>query len=220
MDARRFDALARSLVAPGDRRRVLRGLTLGAAALLAARRSGVATQTNGTIALGEPCQTSAQCQQDFMGSAIVCAGNAIEKDGTLNCCRADGCCVRDADCCGDRLCAPSGDVCAYCALPPFPTRLLGETCGDDAECVPSVVGSVICADNGIAKDGPLSCCFEAGGSCAAGEHGHCCGALRCVEGRCRDSAAAARIARLRRWLLGRAGLPLAGPTAGNGDGSK
>ena len=205
MDGRQFDALVQWLVPRDNRRSVLRGLAGGALALLAGRRPGSASRQTGAIELGQPCQTSEQCKQDFMGSEIICAANDVEKDGALNCCREDGCCVRDVDCCGDRLCAPSGDVCSFCARPPFPTRCPGEPCDEDAECVPSVVGSVVCGDNGIAKDGSKNCCIEAGGSCPAGEHGYCCGELRCVENRCQDSALVADRWGLLCWFLRRSG---------------
>jgi hypothetical protein len=202
MEGRHFDELVRRLAGRDDRRRLLRGAAGATLALLAVRLPAGAAQQTGTIALGEACQRADQCLQDYMGSEIVCADNGVAKDGSSNCCRDDGCCTRDADCCGDRLCAPSGDVCSYCALPPFPSRLLGETCDANEQCVPSVVGPVICADNGIAKDGAKNCCFEAGGACAPGQHHVCCGDLRCVEDRCQDSVTVAETRPLYRGLVG------------------
>jgi hypothetical protein len=40
-------------------------------------------------------------------------------------------------------------------------------------------GPILCADNGIAADGPLNCCLGEGGLC--GGDAHCCGGLLCLD---------------------------------------
>lgn len=79
-----------------------------------------------------------------MRGEAICAENGFTSDGELNCCANDGCCASDADCCGDLRCAPTGDVCAVCRQPPFPTRMLGQACEADADCLASVVCEVGC----------------------------------------------------------------------------
>jgi hypothetical protein len=54
--------------------------------------------------------------------------------------------MSDADCCGTKRCAPTGDVCSGCAEPPFPTRQQGQLCADDSECVFSVTCQIACID--------------------------------------------------------------------------
>lgn len=182
MDGKRFDDLARALSGEASRRRLLGGLAGGmlAAAGVVARGGRLAAQ-EGTTPLGGTCSSVSQCLRDLMGTTI-CGDNGIAEDGALTCCRTSGCCVVDADCCGDLLCAPAPDVCNVCLRPPFATRYVGDSCAETSECVPSVVGSVICGDNGVAADGALTCCQEEGGGCSV--DADCCGAVLCANGFC------------------------------------
>jgi hypothetical protein len=180
MDSRQFDYWARTIAKRRPRRDIVRGLASGVSAWLATRAGGASAQ-EGTVPLGGACTTDSECALDMMGSAI-CADNGIAEDGLLNCCRESGCCGVDADCCGDKLCAPSGEVCNHCATPPFPTQYPGQECTEDAQCVASVVRSVICGSNGIDSDGPLNCCYEHGSFCSRDEL--CCGSLFCLDNYC------------------------------------
>jgi hypothetical protein len=60
---------------------------------------------------------------------------------------------------------------------------LGGACSVSTECSQFQgcydFGPIICADNGIAEDGPLNCCLGAGGLCGA--DAHCCEALLCLD---------------------------------------
>jgi hypothetical protein len=61
---------------------------------------------------------------------------------------------------------------------------LGGQCsglGANSECS-QAGGSVVCSDNGVARDGQFNCCRNAGGACTADFH--CCGGAVCVNGSC------------------------------------
>jgi len=185
MDGKRFDDLTRIWSRGFSRRRAIGPLAasgLGGWLALAGRARAAAQEA--TVSLGGTCTASSQCRNDGMGSAPYCGDNGIVADGPLTCCRESGCCGSDADCCGGRLCAPSGDVCSYCAYPPFPDRFPGDECTSSAQCVASVTGTVICADNGVAEDGPLNCCYDAGSICYDGPDSHCCSGTPCIDGIC------------------------------------
>jgi len=57
----------------------------------------------------------------------------------------------------------------------------GETCTETEQCS-QFGGAQVCADNGIASDGPLNCCRIQAGACA--RPADCCGLLGCVDGFC------------------------------------
>ena len=181
MDSRRFDNFVRAMAAEAPRRRVLRGLLgTAAGALLARGRIGGAAAQDGTLQRGAACTSTAQCSQ--VGGAVVCADNGYADDGALNCCRnAGGACTDvtySADCCSGLYCR--GGVCTDLSvtgeLPP------GSYCTATSECS-QASGPAICADNGIASDGALNCCFGEGVACS-GNHALCCGGLFCVDGLC------------------------------------
>jgi len=60
---------------------------------------------------------------------------------------------------------------------------IGGGCSASGQCIqdPNDL-AVVCADNGIATDGALNCCRNAGGGCGGGAG--CCGALLCINGIC------------------------------------
>ena len=61
---------------------------------------------------------------------------------------------------------------------------LGGQCsglGANSECS-QAGGSVVCSDNGVARDGQFNCCRNAGGACTADFH--CCGGAVCTDGSC------------------------------------
>ncbi len=145
MDDRLIDDLAR-LAARTGRRRLLQGFAL---ALVGLRFQPAQMQARGQdgVALGGVCLTSEECRQQEMQGEAVCADNGFGPAESTHCCAESGCCGSDADCCGARRCAPTGDVCSVCSLPPFPTRYVGEICISDDECVQSVVGKIVCIED-------------------------------------------------------------------------
>lgn len=103
-------------------------------------------ELKGVVVLGGACTVSTECRQGDMQAEAICADNGFTADGALNCCVESGCCISDADCCGDLRCAPTGDVCSVCRMPPFPTRSRDQLCASDDECIPSVVCTVACTN--------------------------------------------------------------------------
>jgi hypothetical protein len=181
MKARYFDDWSRTLGTGRRRRDIVRGVAIGVVFGLVGRRSEVEAQ-QGEVLVGGICTSNEDCFDDLMGSSPVCAENGLSEDGLLTCCRESGCCSSDADCCGIKLCAPSGDVCSYCATPPFPTQYPGQACIDDSECVASVVGTVICGPSPIDASGVTVCCYDVGSFCHSDKL--CCGSLLCLDGQC------------------------------------
>ena len=57
----------------------------------------------------------------------------------------------------------------------------GEPCTSTQECS-QTGGPLVCAENYIAEDGPLTCCRMQAGACT--QNSHCCGMMLCVEGFC------------------------------------
>lgn len=145
MNDRSFDDLAR-LAARQSRRRLLQGCAL---ALVGVRSRLTVAQARGqgAVALGGICATSEECRQEVMQGDAVCNDNGFGPAGSTHCCAESGCCGGDADCCGARRCAPTGDVCSVCSLPPFPTRYPGEICVEDDDCVQSVIGRIVCIED-------------------------------------------------------------------------
>lgn len=69
------------------------------------------------------------------------------------------------------------------ALAQAATVAPGGACLSTDECLQTAGElTIVCGDNGIATDGELNCCRNAGGSCADGTG--CCGSLECVAGVC------------------------------------
>ncbi|HET7092400.1 MAG TPA: hypothetical protein VFI22_02955 [Thermomicrobiales bacterium] len=58
---------------------------------------------------------------------------------------------------------------------------LGAPCATVDQCSQDG-GPVVCADNGLARDGALNCCRNAGGACRS--DAGCCAGLYCVDGAC------------------------------------
>jgi len=137
----------------------------------------------GTAASGLPpgalCTASAECSQS--GGPTVCGGNGVANDGALNCCRAEGgACANAAACCGGLSC--TNGVCSGGAT--GGSLALGATCTAASQCSQQG-GAVVCTDNGIAPDGSLNCCRNAGGACTdANNSAGCCGGLYCLDGVC------------------------------------
>lgn len=146
MDGAMFDRLAR-IVSGVTRRGVLRALIFAATAIRLTPVRIARAELEGVVVLGGECSSAGECRQQDMQAEAICADNGFTADGALNCCVENGCCVSDADCCGDLRCAPTGDVCSVCRMPPFPTRSRGQLCASDDECIPSVICTVACIDD-------------------------------------------------------------------------
>jgi hypothetical protein len=211
MDGQRFDEWTKAFAGltgregVASRRRVVRGLLGGTAALLGlgvVRPAGAQTKLP-----GQQCATTSECSQS--GGPVVCASNGIASDGALNCCReSGGACASGAGCCGDLICADNGiasdgtyNCCRYdggaCSSGSgccgallcvngvcggsSGTLLPGQSCATTSQCSQSG-GPVVCASNGISSDGALNCCRNQGGACTGGAG--CCGILLCVNGVC------------------------------------
>jgi hypothetical protein len=69
---------------------------------------------------------------------------------------------------------------------------LGGFCNGSADCAQQqgcdLAASVVCADNGMAPDGPRNCCLNEGGYCA--DDAHCCAGLVCTGGGAKAAAPA------------------------------
>jgi hypothetical protein len=154
MDGETFDRFTRR-VAHISRRDVARALLFAATALPLTPVRIARAELEGVVVLGGACTASTECRQDVMQAEAICADNGFTADGERNCCVERGCCVGDGDCCGDLRCAPAPDVCNVCLMPPFPTRMIGQVCASDAECVPSVICEATCVDKRcVCRDKP------------------------------------------------------------------
>jgi hypothetical protein len=143
MDCARFDHLAK-LLASRSRRDIIRAcfaLVLGTH-LIPPRTANA--QLEGIVVLGAACSQTSECVQREMQLGAICADNGFAADGPFNCCLEEGCCQTDAQCCGDRRCAPTSDVCRSCRFPPFPTRQVGQLCASDDECMPVAGAEIAC----------------------------------------------------------------------------
>jgi hypothetical protein len=137
--------------------------------------------------LGGQCSAlgaNAECSQAGTptgGVPVICSDNGVARDGAANCCRnAGGVCTADFHCCGAALCTIG--ICGGGGTTGLP---LGSSCSSTAQCS-QVGGSVVCADNGLLRDGALNCCRNTGGACAV--DANCCGADLCVNGVCGGTA--------------------------------
>ena len=148
--------------------------------------NGVCTSAAGALPLGAACTADVECSQ--VGGPVVCADNGLPFDGPRNCCRnAGGACTASTHCCAGLSCG-ANQTCTTGTPPPPPsgTLPLGAACTETSQCAqPGTGGAVVCADNGIATDGALNCCRNAGGACTAGAN--CCAGFLCVAGICSSS---------------------------------
>lgn len=188
MDGRRFDDLARATAVAGSRRQMLRGLVGVVVGGVFGLRRGGGAQGQSLVPLGGQCSAisaDAECDQGgtpIGGVPVVCGDNGISRDGVANCCRnSGGICSADFHCCGASLCV--NGVCSSGGISGLP---LGSSCSASSQCSQSG-GSVVCADNGLIRDGLLNCCRNTGGACAIDDN--CCGSALCVDGVCGGVAA-------------------------------
>jgi hypothetical protein len=172
MDDRRFDGLARSVGRTRSRRSAIGALLATAAAVLGGKR---AAAQQGWVPIGGACYNTGQCIQDGYYISVFCDDNGFGYDGDHNCCRYEGFCQADEECCGASFCyqgqcTTTDDNSYY--------RGQGETCLSDDQCRGDV-GVLYCADNGY---GYSTCCTVYGDRC--GDDSGCCGDLGCFGGTC------------------------------------
>ena len=172
MDGRQFDGLARSLGRSRSRRSAI-GVLLGtAAALVGSKRTGA---QQGWVPIGGACYNTGQCIQDGDEISIFCDHNGFAYDGETNCCRYQGYCRADEECCGTSFCYQG--QCTVEADDGY-YRGPGEACSTDDQCR-AASGALYCADNGF---GYTACCAVYGDRCASDDG--CCGSLGCFGGIC------------------------------------
>ncbi|MDQ3411715.1 MAG: hypothetical protein M3509_06295 [Chloroflexota bacterium] len=142
-------------------------------------RNGACTDLSltGQLPPGSACDSADQCDQT--GGGVDCAFNGEVTRGATNCCRyGGGACTTKAGCCGEADCI--NGVCGG-AAPAAGGLTPGASCTSSSQCGQGG-GTTICADNGIASDGALNCCRNAGGACTNGAG--CCAGLLCTNGTC------------------------------------
>lgn len=147
-------------------------------------RDGVCTDLSvtGDLPPGSYCVNTSQCSQ--ASGPTVCADNGLLEDGARNCCLMEGgyCGTLDARCCSGLICATDGR-CRPVSGSTTPTPSdpnsgevpLGGTCTSSSQCG----GNAICADNGLASDGPLNCCLTEVSTCTSDVD--CCAGLICGD---------------------------------------
>lgn len=143
-------------------------------------RNGTCTDLSatGSLPLGSACDSASQCSQ--AGGGVDCAFNGDLTRGATNCCRyAGGACTLDVGCCGDSRCV--NGFCSGTTTSTGGSLSPGASCTAAAQCS-QTGGYAVCADNGIASDGSLNCCRNAGGACTSGAG--CCAGLLCTNGVC------------------------------------
>lgn len=136
MDPQRFDAFTRTLGSGQSRRRLLKTLTGGAIAVVAAAVGLDRTAAHQLRSVGNSCNTNSDCA----------SGLCVQEGRTRKICH----CVTPADC------PPSTDVChaascsaGACSL----TVLVGAPCDDGDACTTSDV----CQTDGTCAGTPVSC---------------------------------------------------------------
>jgi hypothetical protein len=153
MDADRFDALARSLTAPGSRRRALTGVVSGTLGLFGAWPEEAAAKTCKKI---KNKKKRKKCIAKAKACVPSCAGKLCGDDGCGGSC---GTC-RGGSCQGGACLCPAGqEFCAggLCRLP------LHQACsGSDGECCPEHV----CEETVVNDFRQLFCCTPNDASCA------------------------------------------------------
>jgi hypothetical protein len=172
MDDRQFDGLARSLGRSRSRRSAVGVLLATAAAVLGGKRAGA---QQGWVPIGGACYNTGQCIQDSAYISIFCDDNGFAYDGETNCCRYQGFCQSDEECCGTSFCYQG-----QCTTEVDDNyyRGPGEACSTDDKCR-AASGALFCTDNGF---GYTACCAYEGDRCAI--HDGCCGFLGCFGGYC------------------------------------
>lgn len=171
MDARRFDAMARTITrvlgAVGTRRRWLAAAAGLATIGRGADRAGAACSVN----LGDECTRDAQCCRGICKRPPGGSGKK-PKPGRCACLGQDAACERPSQCCGNLTC--------------FQGRCLGPGGGPTRRCTPSACGDGCCAGTRCVRQPRQSAgqCGRSGGRCAACATGEQCVAGACVNAAC------------------------------------
>jgi hypothetical protein len=178
MDDRQFDRLARVLGHTRSRRSAIGVLLAAAAALFSGKRAGA---QQGWVPIGGACYNTGQCLQDGNFISVFCDDNGFAYDGQYNCCRYEGFCQADEECCGASFCYQG--QCTTTVDDSY-YRGPGEACFSDDQCR-AASSALYCADNGF---GYTACCAAEGDRCVT--HDGCCGYLGCHGGYCGYEAGA------------------------------
>ena len=164
MDGKRFDLLARTVIAAGSRRGALRlliGGAIGAVAGLTGARRAAACR-----GYRDPCTVSDQC---CPGTGLRCRRDACRCPRTKRWCGRTGRCIpkddccRDADCWGGMTCVAgrcacpgAGNFCLECYRCDAEMGCQPDTAQDGKPC-PKTPGGVCCGstccENGCNKEG-------------------------------------------------------------------
>jgi hypothetical protein len=176
MDGRQFDGLARSLGRSRSRRSAIWVLLSTTAVVLGGKR---ASAQQGWVPIGGACYNTGQCIQDGDFISIFCDDNGFDYDGEHNCCRYQGYCQADEECCGTSFCyqgqcTTEADD-SGTAGPDLGQGLpLGAQCSYAAQCEGGGY-YVDCANNGGFVP---ACCLIEGQGCS--DDLDCCGMSSCV----------------------------------------
>src|SRR5918994_3835058 len=149
MDDRQFDGLARSLGRSRSRRSAIGVLLSTAAAVLGGKRAGA---QQGWVPIGGACYNTGQCIQDGDYISVFCDNNGFAYDGDTNCCRYQGYCQADEECCGTSFCyqgqcTTEADDSGYAGPDPGQGLPLGAQCSYAGQCEGGGY-YVDCANNG------------------------------------------------------------------------
>ncbi len=166
MDGRQFDGLARSLgrSRSRSRRNAIGVLLATAAAVLGGKR---ATAQQGWVPIGGACYNTGQCIQDGDYISVFCDDNGFAYDGEHNCCRYQGYCQADEECCGTSFCyqgqcTVEADGIGSAGPDPVQGLPLGAQCSFAAQCEGGGY-YVDCANNGGFVP---ACCLTNGQGCS------------------------------------------------------
>ena len=208
MDDRRFDGLARSLGRTRSRRSAIGVLLATAAAVLGGKRAGA---QQGWVPIGGACYNTGQCIQDGYYISIFCDDNGFDYDGQDNCCRYEGYCQADEECCGA----------SFCYQGQCTTRTTTATTADQARRAQMTTSAAPPPARSTARTtgiGYTACCAVYGDRCAAMMAAAVTG---CFGGTCgyggpdpSEDCPSARSARTRRNARGAATTPTVPTTAG------
>jgi hypothetical protein len=164
MDGRQFDGLARSLGRSRSRRSAIWVLLSTTAVVLGGKR---ASAQQGWVPIGGACYNTGQCIQDGDYISVFCDNNGFAYDGDTNCCRYQGYCQADEECCGTSFCyqgqcTTEADDSGSAGPDPGQGLPLGAQCSYAGQCEGGGY-YVDCASNGGFVP---ACCLISGQGCS------------------------------------------------------